>query len=195
MEAKRILIAYTTNAGSTADVARMVGEELGKGGAAVEVTRLEQVASLESYSAAVIGGPMIVGWHRQALRFIKKNQAALSRLPVAYFITAASLTGLGETQVDGTPVVVDPVLSKPPRNPDRLSMKERYATVPNYLRPALKAAPAVRPLSVAFFGGRLDLYRLKWWQSLFVLLVIQAKPGGYHNEAFIREWAAGLKLL
>ncbi len=190
----KILVAYTTNAGSTAEAARMVGEELREHGVDVDILRLEHVTSLEPYSAVVVGGPMIMGWHRAAVRFIKKNQAALSRMPVAYFITASSLTALGETQVGNTPVAVDPYLAKAPARPGQLSFKERYATVTNYLQPVLRAAPAVHPLSVAFFGGRLDLYRLKWWQTLFVLLVIQARPGGSHNEAFIRKWAAGLPL-
>ena len=34
---------------------------------------------------------------------------------------------------------------------------------------------------------------LKWWQTIFVLLVVQAKPGGEHNEAFIREWAREIR--
>ncbi len=192
MSAQRILVAYTTNSGTTTDVARMVGEELGKGGVPVDVLRLEQVESVAPYTSVVVGGPMIVGWHRAAMRFVKKNEEALCRMPVAYFITAVSLTGLGETQVEKVPISVDPNLAKPPAKPGKLSFKERYATASRYLQPILKAAPSVHPVSVAFFGGRLDLYRLKWWQALFVLLVIQAKPGGYHNEAFIRQWAAGL---
>jgi len=63
---------------------------------------------------------------------------------------------------------------------------------PALQRPALRAARSVRPVSVGFFGGRLELFRLKWWQALFVLLIIQAQPGGSRNESFIREWAASL---
>lgn len=192
MEQKKILITYTTNAGSTAEVARVIGEELGKDGTA-EVHRIEEVQSLDGYTAVVVGGPMIVGWHKAALKFIKKHQQALSRLPVAYFYTAKNLTDTGQTSVAGIPLALDPSLAKPPKNPSRLSLKERYAKVENYLRPALRAAPAVKPVSAAFLAGRLDLYRLKWWQALFVLVVIQAQPGGAHNLPYIREWAAGLK--
>jgi menaquinone-dependent protoporphyrinogen IX oxidase len=193
MPTKKILIAYTTNAGSTADVAQAVSEELGRDGAQVDVCRMEEVTTLEDYTAVVIGAPMIVGWHRAALKFVKTHQQALSRVPVAYFFTAVNLTQTGETNIDKVPVCLDPALAKPPQKANRLSFKERYALPANYLRPALKAAPLVKPVSVAFFNGKLELYRLKWWQVLFVLLVIQAKPGGYHNMPFIREWAAGLR--
>lgn len=193
MQSQKILVAYTTNAGTTADVAQIISEELGQNGIQVEVRRLEEVTNIESYTAVVVGGPMIVGWHKAAVKFVKKHQQALSRLPVAYFFTAMRLTELGETSVEGIQVWIDPALAKPPKNAHRSSFKERYATVANYLRPALRAARSVRPVSVGFFGGRLELFRLKWWQALFVLLVIQAQPGGSHNGPFIREWAASLR--
>ncbi len=188
----KVLVAYTTNAGTTVEAAKAVAEELGKGGAQVDVRRLEEVTDLEAYSAVVVGGPMILGWHRAAVSFVKKHQQALSRVPVAYFFTARSLTQTGETSVDGVPVSLDPALAKPPKNPARLSLRERYATPGNYVGAVLKAAPRVRPVSVGLFGGKLELYRLKWWQTLFVLLIIQAQPGGSFNRIFIREWAARL---
>ncbi len=192
MPMKKILVAYTTNAGSTARVAEAVGEELGEKGAEVEVRRLEEVASLEPYAAVVVGAPMIMGWHGSAMKFVKKNQAALGRVRVAYFLTAMSLTQLGETSVDGVPVCVDPKLPKSPKNAKRLSFRENYATVGNYVRPILKAALPAKPVSVGVFGGKLEMGRLKFWQQLFVLLIIQAQPGGSHNMPFIRNWAAGL---
>ncbi len=192
MPGKKILVAYTTNAGSTTKVAQAVGEELGKNGAEVEVRRLEEVTSLEPYAAVVVGAPMIMGWHNAATKFVKTHQDALSRVPVAYFLTAMSLTGLGETSVDGVPVCIDPKLAKAPKNAKRLSFRENYATVGNYVRPILKAAPPVKPASVGLFGGKLEMGRLKFWQQLFVMFIIQAQPGGSHNMSFIRNWAAGL---
>ena len=63
-----------------------------------------------------------------------------------------------------------------------------------YVRPILQAAPGMKPVSVAIFGGRLDLFRLSLWQRLFVMLVIGAQPGEFRNWDFIRGWAAGLDL-
>ena len=193
MQAKKILVAYTTNSGTTADVAQAIGEELGKDGTPVDVRRIEEVTSLDSYTAVVVGGPMIMGWHGTAMKFVKKHQPALSRVPVAYFLTAMSLTRTGETSVDGVPIYVDAMLAKEPKNAARLDFKERYATTTNYLRPVLKAAPSVKPVSVGFFGGKLELYRLNLWQKLFVLLIIQAQPGDFRHWPVIREWAAGLR--
>jgi menaquinone-dependent protoporphyrinogen IX oxidase len=195
MNKQRILVAYTTNAGTTADVAELIAEELGQGGTPVDVKRLEEITSLEPYSAIVIGAPMILGWHKAAMKYIGTHRDALSQVPVAYFVTAMRLTDLHETSLDGIPLSIDPKLASPPKNPQRLGIKERYATVDRYLKPVLTATPGVSPASVAFFGGKLELYRLKWWQALFVLVIIQAQPGGSYNKPFIRQWAAGLRPL
>jgi menaquinone-dependent protoporphyrinogen oxidase len=193
METHKILVAYTTNAGTTEEVARLVGEELGGDGIQVEVRRLEEVTSLESYSGVIVGAPLILGWHRAAQKFVRQHQAELSHIPVAYFITAMSLTDTGQAEFESVPVCADPNLAKPPARPGRLSIKERYATLANYLKPVLHSAPQVRPASIAFFGGKLAMYRLIWWQALFVMLVIQARPGGSFNKPFIRQWAANLR--
>ena len=94
--------------------------------------------------------------------------------------------------MDGAPIVVDPWLAKPPRVPGRLSLKERYARPAHYLKPARKKAPGVRPVSVAFFAGCLDLTRLRLWEKLFVLLVIRATPGDAHHWEAMRTWARNL---
>lgn len=193
MTTHKILVAYTTNAGTTTQAAQAVSEGLSSNGVQVEVRRLEEVTDLTPYTAVVIGAPMIMGWHRAATKFVKQHRDALSRVPVAYFFMARSLTQTGETQVEGVPLIIDPKLSQPPQQADRLSYRERYATVGNYLRPVLKATPQVKPVSAGFFGGRLDLHRLKLWQKLFVLFIIQAQPGGSINVQFIREWAAELR--
>ena len=191
----RILVAYTTNSGSTEEVAQVIGEELASGGQGVQVDlrRLEEVTSVEPYDAVVVGAPMILGWHRSAARFVHKHQLALSRVPVALFCTAMSLTQTNDTHVGTIPVYVDPALARPPANANRLGLKERYATVSNYLRPVLKSAPSVKPVSVAFFGGKLELFRLNILQMLFVMVVIRAQPGDARNWPVIRGWAAQLR--
>jgi menaquinone-dependent protoporphyrinogen IX oxidase len=110
-------------------------------------------------------------------------------------MTAMSLTRTADTSVDGVPLYIDENLPQPPKVEGRLSFKERYATVQQYLRPVLRAVPAVRPVSVAFLGGRLDIYRLKWWQALFVMAIIQAPPGDRRNWDAIRAWAGSLALI
>lgn len=170
----------------------MVGEELASRGLPVEVRPVSQIESLEGYGGVVVGGPMIMGWHREALGFLKKNRAALQRLPLAVFLTAMSLTQTGETRVGGVPVCVDEKLPKSPKVEGRLSFRERYARLENYVRPILAAVQPGKPASIGVFGGRLEYGRLKWWAVLFAMLIIQAPAGDRRNRDAIRAWARGL---
>lgn len=186
---KRVLVTYATMAGSTAEVAEAVGEQLRAAGLDAEVRPIDQVLELTPYEALVIGAPMIVGWHRAALRFLRRNRRALQRIPVAVFVLAASLTQTEEPVLEGICLTVDPDLPKPPRRAERLSFRERYARLGNYVRPILRALRPVRPASLAFFGGRLEYGRLKWWAVLFVMVIIQATAGDRRNWDAIRAWA------
>jgi menaquinone-dependent protoporphyrinogen oxidase len=192
---KKFLVAYATNAGSTAEVAEAIGEELRKSGAQVEVLPLEKVTNLDTFDAVVLGAPMIMGWYRGAIVFLKKNRKTLDKIPLALFITAMNLTKTGETVIDNVPVFIDADLPKLPQAEGRLSYKERYSLPANYLRPILKAASQAKPVSVGFFGGNLAINRLKWWAALFAILIIQARPGDKRNWDAIREWAGGLASL
>ena len=189
---KRILVTYATMAGSTTDVAQAVGEEIAKSGLQVDVLPLSEVKGLEAYDGVVVGGPMIMGFHREALSFLKKHRDALRRIPLAVFVTAMSLTQTGETSVGDVPVYIDEKLPKPPQKDGSLNFRERYARLPNYLQPILAAIRPVKPVSLGVFGGRLEYGRLKWWAVLFVMLVIQAPAGDRQNWPAIREWSAGL---
>jgi menaquinone-dependent protoporphyrinogen oxidase len=189
---QKVLVTYATMAGSTAEVAQAVGEEIAKGGLQVDVLPLEEVKDIQAYDGVVVGGPMIMGWHRAALRFLRVNREALQRIPLAVFVTAMSLTQTGEMGVEGVPVTVDEKLPKPPVNERSLNFRERYARLSNYLRPILQATRPAKPASIGVFGGRLEYGRLKWWAVLFVMLVIQSSAGERRNWEAIRAWAAGV---
>ena len=191
--AKKILVAYTTNAGSTQEVAETIGETLSQDGVQADVRRIKDVGDVSAYDAVLVGGPMIRGWHKATLKFLRKHQKDLSQVPVAYFFTAMSLTKTAETSLGTVPIYQDPALAKAPENENKLSFKEKYATVTSYLKPALKRAPLVKPVSVGFFAGKLDYSKLNVFQMLFVMLIIGAQPSDLRNWEAIREWASSLR--
>lgn len=188
----KILVAYATMAGSTAEVAQAVGEELTQCGLQVDILPIGEVKNLAGYDGVVLGGPMIMGWHRSALGFLKKHRKELQRIPLAVFVLAMSLTRSGEMSLDGVPVCLDENLLKLPENEGRLNRREQYATLSNYLRPILEATRSARPASLGVFGGRLEYGRLKWWAVLFAMLIIRAPAGDRRNWPLIHSWAAGL---
>jgi menaquinone-dependent protoporphyrinogen oxidase len=149
-------------AGSTVEVAQAVGEEIAKSGLRVDILPISEIKDLQAYDGVVVGGPMIMGWHRVALRFLKKHREAFQHIPLAVFVLAMSLTKTGETSMGSVPIYVDEKLPKPPENEERLNFRERYARLSNYLRPILKATRPAKPVSIGVFGGRLEYGRLKW---------------------------------
>ncbi len=188
----KILIAYATLSGSTTEIAQAMADEINKGGLQVDVLPFSQVKDIESYTGVVVGAPMIMGWHRAALGFLRKHRRALRQIPLAVFVTAMSLTRTPEPSLEGIPLLVDEELPKLPVNAARLTFRERYATLPNYLRPIVKAARPARPASIGVFGGRLEYGRLPWWAVLFAMVIIQAPAGERRNWPAIRAWAADL---
>jgi menaquinone-dependent protoporphyrinogen IX oxidase len=182
----KALVAYATMSGSTAQVALAVGEELIRRGREVDILPLSEVTALDAYDAVVIGAPMMMGWHFSALMFLARHRRALRRIPLAIFATGMSLVWKGETEVKGVPVYVDSRQAKPPVNPRRPTIKELHSDIRNYATPILLLA---RPVSLAFFGGSLDLCKLKLWAKLFIMLVVQAQPGDRRNWTAIRSWA------
>ncbi len=189
---KKILVTYATLSGTTVDVAKAVGEELVAAGAQADVRPIAEVKSLDGYDAVVVGGPMIAGWHRNALGFVRKHRRQWSNIPLAVFVTAMSLTRSSTDSVDGVPLCIDEGLPKPPVRADRLTFRENYARAENYVRPIVNAAGPAKPVGVALFGGRLEYGRLPWWAVFFAMVIIQAPAGDRQNWPFIRKWAAGL---
>ena len=189
---KPILVTYATMAGSTADVAAAVAEEIERAGRPVELRPLAEVDDVSAYAAVVVGGPMILGWHRGALAFLRRHRRAWQHVPLAVFVTALSLTATAEREIDGVPIALDEKLPKPPAMPGKLSFRERYAQLGRYVRPILRAAGPARPAGVGVFGGRMEYGRLKWWAVLFAMTIVNAPAGDRRNWAAIRAWAAEL---
>jgi menaquinone-dependent protoporphyrinogen oxidase len=187
----KILVTYFTHSGTTRDVADAIAEEIVKTGVEVEVIPCAEIKQISGYSAVVLGAPMIMGWHRSAFKFLRQHKAELAQTPLAIFVTAMSLTNTARPDPNKINIHIDEKLAAAPRNPRFLSFKENYTSIKNYTRPIVKAAPDSL-VSIGLFGGRLDYYRLKWFEALFVMLIIGAKPGEKRNWPDIRAWAAGL---
>jgi menaquinone-dependent protoporphyrinogen IX oxidase len=188
----RVLVTYSTNSGSTAEVAEAIAAELIRGAHAVEVKPIAEAKGLSGYDAVVVGAPMIFGWQKAARRFLKQHQAELATKKVAYFACAMRLTQVPGESLPPVPLTLDPNLVSNPAQPASLSIKERFTTIRYYLSPMLRAAPEVKPISVAFFNGKLEMFRLKWWQAAFVMIIVQAVPGDYRDWDCIKSWGQSL---
>ncbi|HEY5168354.1 MAG TPA: flavodoxin domain-containing protein [Thermoleophilia bacterium] len=186
----RALVVYATKHGSTREIADAVATELRAAFSDVDVREAGSAPPPAGYDAVVVGGPMIMGWHRDAARYVKKHRDQLESVPFALFVTAASLTEDGMDAFQGVPVAKDAWLVKKPGNADKLRRKERYALPSHYLGDISKACAPARPRTVAFLAGSLDLTTMNVFEKLFVLLIVGATPGDGRHWDFARDWAA-----
>ncbi|WJV44727.1 flavodoxin domain-containing protein [Streptomyces flavofungini] len=100
------LVAYGSTYGSTAELARTVGDGLRKTGLLVEVRSADVVRDLTPYSAVVLGGALYSGrWQRDARRFARRHRRALVRLPLWLFSSGPLDSSAAERDIPPPPSV------------------------------------------------------------------------------------------
>ena len=190
----KVLVAYGTKSGSTAEVAEAVGRALAETGLEVEVRRAGEVQSIAEYAAVVLGGPVVSpAWHPHAIDFLRRFHAMLARMPVAYFVTSMTLTWTADGHVGSIPIFQDPAHARAPRRAGKLGFAEKRRTPEAYLTPVLRQAPDVVPVHVAFLAGKLDYGTLDLVTRTLIKAVFRMAPGDSRNWAAIRSWARGLR--
>lgn len=71
----RVLVAYGTKHGATAQIAEAIAGTLSAAGFAVDVQRARRVRSLSTYGAVVLGSAVYAGrWRREALRLLRRSE-------------------------------------------------------------------------------------------------------------------------
>ena len=158
----RILVAYATRNGSTAEIAQVIGRELVSAGHAVDVTELKKVSTLAGYAAIVIGGPLYMGSVDGAVRkFVGNNHEQLLKLPVAAFVVGLA-----------------------PKNPDPGAVEAAMAALKKSLGP-------VTPVSSVLFAGKLDPKKLSFIQRKMTEMV-KSPVGDFRDWNAIAAWAREL---
>jgi menaquinone-dependent protoporphyrinogen oxidase len=71
----RVLVAYGTKHGATAEIAEAIGKALRGAGLAVDVERASGVRSVEPYRAVVLGSAVYAGrWRGDAVRLLRRPE-------------------------------------------------------------------------------------------------------------------------
>lgn len=109
---KCVLVTYASATGSTTDVAGTIGKVLGERGFSVDVKPIQDNPSLENYGAIIIGSAVQNGrWPPQAVDFVKTNQSALNRVPVALFCVHIQNLGKDKSSIQNRIAYLDEVRS------------------------------------------------------------------------------------
>jgi menaquinone-dependent protoporphyrinogen oxidase len=79
----RVLVAFGSKRGGTAGLAGMIGGALTEAGCDAIVSPAADVRGLAGFDAVIVAGALYANrWHRDARRFVRRNPAALRRVPV-----------------------------------------------------------------------------------------------------------------
>ena len=85
-QGKKILVAYATKCGSTAEIATAITEILCAGGLSAELKRASSVKSVEGYQGVVLGTAIYMGSPlKEATNFIEKFGSQMADTPLAIF--------------------------------------------------------------------------------------------------------------
>ncbi|MFI5696452.1 flavodoxin domain-containing protein [Kribbella sp. NPDC051586] len=75
---RKVLVAYASKMGATAEIAKGIGAEIRQHRHLVDVREVTQVRSIAGYDAVVLGSAIYAGrWRSEAVHFLHKHTAAL----------------------------------------------------------------------------------------------------------------------
>ncbi len=171
-KATAVLVAYDSKLGSTAEVARFIGETLREqhpDATRVEVRSPEEVEDLAGYDQVVIGSAIRFDrWLPDATAFVEAHREALSKVPVALFFTCLALAKPGDGGA---------------------------ARAETYARQLRALLPDAVQLETGGFAGVLSVSRGPWYIRLLLRVLSRisgVKPGDYRDWEAIGRWSRNL---
>ena len=167
---KKILVAYASQYGSTSEVAEAIGEVFCGAGTAVDVLSITNVTDLSGYDAVILGAPIqSEAWKPDAVTFVQTHEAALSRIPTAFFTTSMTLGLAG----------------------NRPEIRQQ---IDSHLDAVRAQFPAVQPVDVGHFAGALDYSKMSFAMAqLYRAFAEDDTDGDYRDWNAIRSWATAVQ--
>lgn len=160
----KVLVAYATKYGATAEIAERIGQVLRQASLDAEVLPAERVGDVQAYRAVVLGSAVYIGqWRKQAAAFLKANEQALAGRPVWLF--SSGPTGEG-----------DPV-----------TLTQGWR-LPAGLQPV---ADRIKPRDIAIFHGSANAQKMNFIEK-WLLKNVKAPAGDFRDWDAIAAWAASI---
>ncbi|MFA5867677.1 MAG: flavodoxin domain-containing protein [Actinomycetota bacterium] len=160
MEGK-ILVAYASKYGATAEIAEKIGETLREAGLQVDVTPVDKVGDVSSYNAFIIGSAVYIGlWRKKAVKFIQANEEALADKPVWIFSSGPTGEEEDDAFMDG-------------------------GNLPKKLK---DVAALIKPRGIVIFRGAVDLEKLKGLEK-WMIKKAKGSLGDFRDWEAVTSWA------
>lgn len=160
----RILIAYASKHGSTAEIAHKIGEVLTQAGLKTDVLAAERVTDLTPFDAVVLGSAVYAGsWCKEAVNFLEDYKVLLSKIPVWLFSSGP----LGEGDL--------------------------LTSVQCWHLPAAQETVAnrIHARDIALFHGAIDMGKLNFLEKQ-VIKEFNSTTGDFRDWDAITNWAVSI---
>ena len=158
--AGKILVAYASKHGATADIAEKIGQLLSQEDLDADVMPANQVGDVTQYDAFIIGSASYIGqWRKEASKFLGTNEKLIAGWPVWLF--SSGPTGEG----------------------DAVELMKGWR-FPGRLQPIIDR---IKPRDIAIFHGSIDMKKLSFFEKLIVRAV-KAPIGDFRDWNSITSW-------
>jgi menaquinone-dependent protoporphyrinogen oxidase len=154
----KVLVAYASRMGSTAEIGEAIGAEIRTHGVAVDVLPARDVRTVHPYEFVVLGSAIYAGrWRRDAMVVLRREQLELMNRQTRLFQSGLSVVGPGPWK-DPTPAAVHKLArtigtATPVTFPGRLTRQTARGLLPRLM--------ARQPLA----GDHRDWERIRLWAA------------------------------
>jgi menaquinone-dependent protoporphyrinogen oxidase len=111
----KVLVAYATKYGATAEIAEKIGQVLDQAGLSTDVKPVKLVRDLSPYQAVVLGSAVYIAqWRKEAVKFMQANEKRLAEMPVWLFSSGPAGKGDPVELLQGwrLPKAVQPIVDR-----------------------------------------------------------------------------------
>lgn len=166
----RVLVAYGSKMGGTAEIAQAIARELRAHGAEVDVQRARDVRSLDPYPYVVLGSAIYLGrWRREAMKLLAGRQRELLKRRVWLFQSGLEVTdphGWTEPTPDAVRTIAEAIgTGLPVTFAGRITRETARGIIPRIMARGTQA------------GDFRDWERIRLWAADVALQVQAAHPG------------------
>jgi len=163
---RKVLVAYASRHGSTAEIAQAMANTLCSDSVIAEAKWVGHVTDVSEYDAIFIGSAIRYDkWLPEATEFVARHQPALQQMPVSLFFTCMTLS---------------------------VKSAKTTAQAAEYAAKIAALLPRVSATDVGQFAGVLDFDKIPFPGRLIARLIfvlLRVKAGDYRDWPAIRHWA------
>lgn len=160
----KVLVAYGSKHGMTAEIAERIGKVLRDQGVDAEVASAGRAGAPSGYRAVVLGGGVYAGmWRREAAKYLRAHEAELAGLPVWLFSSGPTGAGDLEKLLGGW-------------------------TFPAGLR---AVAERIKPRNIVVFRGAFDAGQANFFER-WIMKKVKAASGDFRDWTAIESWARSI---